>query len=49
MLNKLIQYLFWCKCFEGVREAHRKMCYEAGKDAKERELCYTYIDERYEQ
>jgi hypothetical protein len=48
VLNKLIYLLFWSRAFEGVREAHRAMCYEMGKDDQEKELCYTYIDERYE-
>lgn len=47
MFNKLIRYLFWSKSFESIREAHREMCYEQGRYDQEKELSYTYIDERY--
>jgi hypothetical protein len=49
MLTKIINYLFWSKSFEEIREKHKKMCYELGKYDQEREFCYTHIDERYEQ
>jgi len=48
MINKLIQYLFWSKAFEGIREAHKNMCYELGRYDEEQEYCYTYIDEKYQ-
>jgi len=43
MIDRLIHFLFWSKLFEGIREAHRKMCYELGKEDQEREYSYTYI------
>lgn len=49
MISKLINYLFWSKSFESVREAHKEMCYKQGRYDQEREFCYTHIDERYEQ
>ncbi len=48
MMNKVIQFLFWSRAFEGIREAHRRMCYELGKDDQEREHSYTYVDESYQ-
>lgn len=49
MLNRLVHFLFWSKYFQGIREAHRKMCYELGREDQEREYSCTYIlDERGE-